>query len=76
MSIDSGAVYGKRIRLQDGTEIFTPWLTAEESAQYCRYSRATFDRKVKYSNLPAGGDNGGRRYHAAVIDEWLRSMGD
>jgi predicted DNA-binding transcriptional regulator AlpA len=64
--------YGKRIKMPDGSLIITPWLTAEESAYYCSYSRSTFDRKVKYSSLPHGGDNGGRRYHVAVIDAWLK----
>lgn len=68
----------KTIKLSDGTQIEviieSPWLTLKEAAAYCKISIPTFNKLNKTLPCPHAGSKTSRRYHVAVLDEWLNSI--
>jgi len=59
----------KRIEIKAGRVIETPWLRVSEAAVYVGLSRSSFESRAV--NVPHGGNNRTRIYHAEVLDQWV-----
>jgi len=59
----------KRIEMKAGRVIETPWLRVAEAAVYVGLSRSCFESRAM--NVPHGGNDRTRIYHADVLDQWV-----
>ena len=60
----------KKVSLDKGREIETPWLNVEEAAIYCGLARSVFWETA--SGIPSSGSGKGRKYKTADLDEWMK----
>ena len=57
----------------DNSSIFSPWLTPEEAAQYCRLSLSLFNQKRKEVPIKFGGTQRRPRFHRDELDYWMQN---
>jgi hypothetical protein len=58
------------------TTISTPWLNREEAARFLDISEATFQRLQKTMPCPHGGSHTCARFHAQVLTQWFKTVGE
>jgi len=61
----------KKLLLDNGREITTPWLNVKEAAKYCGMSDPTFLKESK--DVPCSGKGRNRKYNTDDLDEWMKS---
>jgi excisionase family DNA binding protein len=67
----------KRIKLDTGIEIETPFLSFDEAAAYCGMSRKTFEKMVHDKNIPCTRlSMRVIRFHCDVLEECLKKWGE
>lgn len=65
----------KRIGLDNGREIVTPWLNLDEAAVYCGRARDSFLNLARDRKCRVSGEGSGRRYHVDDLDAMLAALG-
>lgn len=52
----------------------TPWMTAEEAADYLRCSKSKIYRLVSYDDIPYHKQSGQLLFHRDQLDKWMESQ--
>lgn len=61
----------KSVPLSKGRLVKTPWLSIDEAAAYCGFSREVFIRQADAKECPFSGAANNRRYHAEQLDRMM-----
>lgn len=61
----------KKVLLDKGREIVTPWLNVEEAAKYVGMSVPTFFAKKE--EVPCSGSGRNRKYNTEALDVWMKA---
>lgn len=60
----------KKVIMDKGREIETPWLDSEEAAVYCGVSRSYFYDHA--DEIPSSGQHKARKFKTADLDAWMK----